>query len=684
MATTKAYKLTAGDKEIFRRACDPGDGVGVNWFTSYYFGGRELREWQWNFHHAQQRHVTVVGGTGSGKTVGAGISYATWAAMTPRFSFMNLAPTSWQSKLMYEAILRESMGRPFERFIFKAIERPYPLIVLKSDYIGESTMHFMSAADCVVGDTKLRKNYNEDHEFTIAEMAERNIAPLVLSWHEEASSFRSTYAGVPYKKGTSTLYKVTLDNGYSIEVALNHRFYTPVTGCYLTLSELMEYDDPPYIGVFVPNTNIIGATIKDIEAIGEHDYYDLEVPKYHNYVAHGFINHNSAERIQGWEGDAMNGDEFGVILDGQWLLTMMVTRMRGNVPLPQGGFRNRLRRLSLITANYEFAPPWFWERMDRMHRDPKNFLSMQVKSSDNLSEEDIENYKLVIPEELWGQMLEGDKPEGKGEHFSIEAIQACEDKDMLRWAQYHLLEKDPPSPGWEVTETTGAGCIHFEMPSEVQSGRQYLLVGDPGQGNPPHRNAGVIIVWDITDFPKAPCRMRFFKWIYGNGSYDPFKIAYKYAWDKYRPVNALIDSTGTQKLWNEQILLNMGVWATGMDFSGQKDGMLVSAMQQVQRQLYKWPYILGIRSQLLRYSRAEDTANSKLPQDIAAVIMMTSWWLRQYLWEQHEERMPEEHAQLSSARDQRGGVVTPRTVIHLPQGVDEYPYLSPDYSTNYY
>ena len=88
----KSYRLTAGDIEIFRKACDPSDGVVVNWFTSYYFG-RELRQWQWAFHHALAKQISVVGGTGSGKTVGAGLSYATWAAMTPTFSFMNLAPT---------------------------------------------------------------------------------------------------------------------------------------------------------------------------------------------------------------------------------------------------------------------------------------------------------------------------------------------------------------------------------------------------------------------------------------------------------------------------------------------------------------------------------------------------------------------------------------------------------------
>jgi hypothetical protein len=513
----KTYRLTPGDHELFKKASDPSDGIGLNWFISYYFKGRELREWQWYFAHHPAPHKTCIGGTGSGKTVGAGLVYATYAAMTPRFSYMNVAPTAWQALLQYNAILREAADKPFEKFIYKYVERPFPKIVLRSDYIGESTLEFMSCAD-------------------------------------------------------------------------------------------------------------------------------------------------DAERLQGTELDAINGDEFGVIVDGTWLMTMLVSRLRGNVPLPQGGFRPRLKHLSIITANYDFAPPWLWERMDRMFRQPDKFLSMIVKSQANLSEEDIADFKLVIPQDQWGVILEGQKPEGKGENFSIDAISACEDWQINRAAQYHILEREIPTPGWAYEESGSVGCHHFERPSETRLGRQYLLVGDPGQGNPPNRNAGVVMVWDVTGYPKQPAELVYFKWVFGNQSYNPFLVAYEYCWNKYRPVEALIDSTGTQKLWDEQVLLDRGIWTTGMDFSGQKKGMLVAAMQQVQRHLFRWPYIQGLRSQLLNYTLLEDTESKKLPQDIVATILMTSFYLRNYLWEEYaEENAPEEPQSFGSARDTRSGVVTPRT-----------------------
>lgn len=476
-------------------------------------------------------HGMVNHNTGSGKTSGAAMSYAAWAATTPNFQYMNLAPTAWQSTLQYREILTLAADRPFEKFIWKYAERPYPRITLKNDHIGESTMWFMSAAD-------------------------------------------------------------------------------------------------------------------------------------------------DAERIQGINLDAANLDECGVLVDGTWLLTMLVTRLRGTAPLPSGGFRPRLKRLSTITANYDFAPPWYWSRMDMMFEYPEHFLSMIVQSSTNLSDEDIKDYKMIIPKDKWETVLEGKKPEGEGIHFSIGTVTGCENWSSNRHAQYNILEKEIPTPEWDYRETTGAGCVHYEEPSEFRSGRQYLLVGDPGKDNPPNRNSGVIMCFDTSDFPNHPAKLVYFDWVAGNGSYDPFIISYSHAWNKYKPYDALIDSTGTQSLWNEQILFDRGIWATGMNFSTQKKGMLVSAMRQAERHLFEWPYIQGIRSQLLAYDITDD---EKLPQDIVATLMMTAYYLRQFLFEEASQNatVPDRVSQVASARDAHSRVWTARTAgiynnqdgpIYLPQG----------------
>jgi len=478
------------DYELFEKASNPRNGIGVNYFTGYYFG-RTLTPWQFYFHHARQQDITVIGGVGSGKTTGAGLSLATWAIMTPRFVGMNLAPTMFQAKLMADIIMREASGNPVEKFIYKYTTRPYPIITFKSNLIGESKLIFLSASD-------------------------------------------------------------------------------------------------------------------------------------------------DAKRIQGVEVDTANIDEAGQILNPFQLMGMVASRMRGNVQIGGGYKRQRLKRLSMVTASYLEAPPWLWARMDAFRDDPEHFLSMSVKSQEagTLSEEDLELYMRRIPKDQQAALMDAEKPEGAGKHITLAVATACEDLLLNRYMNYHTLEKTKPTAGWRQDEWPGAGCVRYEKPPE--SDRVYLMAGDPGQGTPPHRNAGVIIVLDISEFPDKETELVYFDWVDGRGSYEPFKASYKYAWDKYHPVTALVDSSGQQSLWNEQILFNMNIWAEGMNFSGQKAAMLVSLQQILQRRKIKYPYIQGLRSQLVKYDINND---KKLDQDIVATLMMLSFYLRNRLWEEVEEQL---------------------------------------------
>lgn len=476
-----SYTLTPGEKEILRKSLDPADGVGVNWFLSYFFEF-EFRPWQFHFHHASQEDITVMAGTGSGKTSCAALSYFAWACVLPYYSFMNLAPTGWQSKLMFDKIMAEADRRPASKLIKSVVRRPYPVITIAHDLIGESTMEFRSAAD-------------------------------------------------------------------------------------------------------------------------------------------------DAYNIQGWEGDALNLDEAGQIMSGDVLIGMMGSRLRGEI---RG--RARQNRMSAISTSYLESPPWLWERMDMGVYDPVHYLSISTSSEENLSARDIEIYKRRIPESQWASLLGGQKPDGGGEHFSQGTYKACEDIELNRFMQYHTHEVETPSHGWQYSEVAGAGCIHFEMP--VERGRSYILVGDPGQGNPPHRNAGVVMVFEITGFPAEPCVLRYFAWVYGNGSYDPFLAKYKFCHNKYKPVASLIDSTASQALWNEMVLVREGIYAEGMNFSGDKMGMLVAAINQMQRGLFKFPFIQGIKSQLINYIVTDD---KKVPQDIVCCFMMVAYYLRTYIMDDYQE-----------------------------------------------
>ena len=131
--------ITSADLEVFELARSDG-----SIFTQYYFNGFIFQPWQKLFHHAQQPNITIIGGVGSGKTIGSGISAATWCAMVEHFHFMNVAPTSWQSSLMYDAILQwAETGLYASKFVTRIARKPYPIITL---YNG-STMRFMTAQD---------------------------------------------------------------------------------------------------------------------------------------------------------------------------------------------------------------------------------------------------------------------------------------------------------------------------------------------------------------------------------------------------------------------------------------------------------------------------------------------------------------------------------------------------------
>ena len=526
---SKVYQLREADIKALRMSADPSQG-GVDWGLRFYFD-RTFTKWQHFWHHAPHPDSTIMAGTGSGKTFATALSSAIFSVSMPRFVFLNLAPTHMQAKLAFDILMREAADKPFERFIDKVVEKPFPKIIFKSNYIGESVWMALSA-------------------------------------------------------------------------------------------------------------------------------------------------HSDAKAIQGIEADWINIDEAGQILDPYQLMGMVATRLRGNVSLGKlKKTRPRLNKLSMVTASYLEAPPWLWERMDMGTRDP-GFLSMTISSREagTLSEKALSLYEKRVPKEHQSALLGAERPEGQGEHFSLQTVTACENTDMNRWMQHHTYEKPNPTPDWHYQEQLGAGCIKWQMAPE--RGRDYIMAGDPGQGNPPTRNAGVIIVLDVTEYPKKPATLRYFDWINGNGSYEPFKASYKYAYDLYRPIAALVDSTSTQSLWAEQVLIGLNINAIGMDFSGKKNAMLVTAMNMFQRRQIQIPYIQGFRSQLVTYSIADDT---KLSQDIVATLLMLAFYMRHSAWEdftEHSDLVATQSLPVDSVRDVRSnmrnfrnprGVVRTRSGIYIPR-----------------
>lgn len=336
-------------------------------------------------------------------------------------------------------------------------------------------------------------------------------------------------------------------------------------------------------------------------------------------------------RLRGWEGDWMHGDEFGFLKTLRRTLAIMRTRLRGKTPLG----RARLGRLSVTTTATD--NPELWERFDRgLDDDSGNYLSFTVRTQDNphLTARDIELMTEDIPEEIRVVEMDGQRPVGRGLYFPLHVIMSCEDWDLNNLA-YEAAEAKVPGAVYE--ESSRVGVMRFALP--YLHGHEYMIVGDPGTGNLPRRNAGVIMVFDITGFPLEPAskaNMVAFAWVNGNGRYENFEVQYKTWWEYYRcGLNAAIESTGPQKSFAEYAF-TLGLHGQQMlveeaDMSGNKKMVaLQAAIQLMQRGLVVIPFIRGLRSQFTAY----ELPDTKLAQDIVSAFMVAADWLRRWrIWD---------------------------------------------------
>jgi len=298
----RSYKLSRDDRKIFERVAETGN---YNYFFNYYMG-IELMPWQMYLHLSPAGDSTIVGGVGSGKTIGKAASELGHGTFNAKYKFMNLAPTAWQSQLMHSAMVERIIGNPMERFLARdPVERPWPRIELTTG----SSMEFRSASDIRL--------------------------------------------------------------------------------------------------------------------------------------------------IQGWEGDSLNGDEFGILADGDEVISGMASRLRGRIAVG-GHTRFRRGRLEVMTMPYDVQ--WLWTRYDapkgeekfQEHHNRKSFkgqplhlmvaqdmVSMTVASESNigLSERDIARMRRRIAPHLVEIQMEGARPVGLGEHFSMAMMRLFED-----WSMNALME----------------------------------------------------------------------------------------------------------------------------------------------------------------------------------------------------------------------------------------------------
>jgi hypothetical protein len=350
----------------------------------------------------------------------------------------------------------------------------------------------------------------------------------------------------------------------------------------------------------------------------------------------------NAKAILSWEGDWVNIDEAGLIDDLGGTIINLGSRMRGHI-----NGRPFLGRMSMCSNSWD--NPELWYRYDLAHDLPDDYLSMAISSryNHNITPEQLKNMLKDIPEEEHDRFIDAARPEGRGNYFSKSKIYLAEDD---AYSQFLLGHLEAGAKGFAAETTYGCGVTYFEIPHAEY--HEYMLIGDPGTGAAPNRNAPVLQVWDIHEFPKYKATLVAFFWGDGKGSITPFYRTLFHFMVKYNPIVTAVDNTGPQK--NTSEILNNYILASrmdkdkmfeflgekidlsgvynpviqGMDFSGgKKPAYLIAGRLMLEAQLFSWPKIItGMRSQLSNYDPDKDSGNgTKIPQDLVAAYCMSGY-----------------------------------------------------------
>lgn len=149
--------------------------------------------------------------------------------------------------------------------------------------------HASFAIECLSGDMKILKS------ISIRELFEKSDKNFPLwSVNENGEIIPNKIKDVWYK-GVAPVYQLKTNLGYTIKATENH-FFKSKDG-YKPLKELVVGDEIYTSGVIhknnLPQKEHLDKIVA-IEYIGEEDVYDIEMQSpYNNFVANGFIVHNS-------------------------------------------------------------------------------------------------------------------------------------------------------------------------------------------------------------------------------------------------------------------------------------------------------------------------------------------------------------------------------------------------------
>lgn len=332
----------------------------------------------------------------------------------------------------------------------------------------------------------------------------------------------------------------------------------------------------------------------------------------------------SGENVFSKRYDEINVEEAFRFDNLQALIRKLRTRLTGKTSTGRP-----LRGLLSIISN-PIDNPELWNVFDDAVSKPHHadvFL-IDTEQNHNVTKEQIDALLEDIPEEERALYLKGARPEGRGSYYSKATVDKC----LSELLSVELKEGIAHGvPGYRGVSSGSMGYYDVRYPRKP--GSIYIVLGDPGIGAAPARNAPVIGVWEV--IPKTNMNiLRALWWGNGNGSIMPFVNHFLEFIEIYAPEYAGMDSTSTQK--NTAEVINMEYVhdknysvprINGLDFSGgNKYSFLVSLRVTLESGKMIWAdCVTGLGSQLKNYDPILDSPKtSKLPQDLVSMAAMAA------------------------------------------------------------
>jgi hypothetical protein len=293
------YRLTDGDKAIIEAARKNND---PNIFLNYYMRNEDSGTWYRPVTDEQLTTLEVP------ESIAAALNWRNlydslvmvwdWLGKPFYFGPDKSNPQDW--RILTEEEFEDSRER-LEKVYRAVVEAdgtlvfhyPHGALLLPWQLRMYQSKHPLQVCPggygCVAPDTLVYDAEIKAH-VAIADLARLNKAPLVMAW--TGSEFTPVRAGVPWLQGEGELYCVATNTGRAITVTKQHKFLTP-SGEWKELDELKVGDEIVMSSSYNPSYDT--EKIAAIEFVRTGEFYDLNVPFYENYLAQGFVNHNSGK-----------------------------------------------------------------------------------------------------------------------------------------------------------------------------------------------------------------------------------------------------------------------------------------------------------------------------------------------------------------------------------------------------